>query len=32
LPNVDRARAELRLDVTVPLPEAIARTLDFLRG
>jgi dTDP-glucose 4,6-dehydratase len=32
LPNIARARTELGLDVTIPLPEAIARTLDFLRG
>jgi len=31
LPNVSRAREELRLDVAVPLREAIARTLAFLR-
>ena len=32
LPNIHRARAELQLGVTVPLPNAIARTLDFLRS
>jgi dTDP-glucose 4,6-dehydratase len=31
LPNVARARAELQLDVTVPLRDAIARTFAFLR-
>ncbi len=31
LPNISRAREELHLDVTIPLREAIARTLAFLR-
>ncbi len=31
LPNIARAREELHLDVAVPLREAIARTLAFLR-
>jgi dTDP-glucose 4,6-dehydratase len=30
LPNIDRARAELNLDVSIPLRDAIARTLTFL--
>jgi nucleoside-diphosphate-sugar epimerase len=32
LPNIARARRELGLEVTVPLREAVARTLAFLRG
>ena len=31
LPNIARARTELKLDVTISLHDAIARTLDFLR-
>jgi dTDP-glucose 4,6-dehydratase len=31
LPNLDRARAELGLSVTVPLRQAVARTVDYLR-
>ena len=30
LPNIQRARAELNLDVVIPLQDAIARTLAFL--
>jgi len=30
LPNVERARTELKLEVTIPLRDAIRRTLDFL--
>ena len=30
LPNIHRARAELNLDVMIPLRDAIARTLEFL--
>jgi nucleoside-diphosphate-sugar epimerase len=30
LPNIDRARAELQLDVAVPLREAVGRTLAYL--
>jgi nucleoside-diphosphate-sugar epimerase len=32
LPNIERAREELNLDVAIPLREAIERTLEFLRG
>jgi nucleoside-diphosphate-sugar epimerase len=32
LPNIARARAELNLDVAIPLQDAIARTLEFLEG
>jgi len=32
LPDIRRARAELNLDVTIPLREAIARTMAFLRA
>ena len=32
LPNIDRARTELNLDVAIPLADAIARTLAFLRS
>ena len=32
LPDIRRARTELNLDVAIPLPEAIARTLAFLRA
>ncbi len=32
LPNVQRARTELNLDVTIPLRDAIGRTLKFLEG
>ncbi len=31
LPNITRARSELQLEVTVPLHDAIPRTLEFLR-
>jgi nucleoside-diphosphate-sugar epimerase len=31
LPNIARARTELKLDVTLPLRDAIARTVSFLR-
>jgi len=31
LPRIDRARAELNLDVFIPLDDAIARTLAFLK-
>jgi dTDP-glucose 4,6-dehydratase len=31
LPNIDRARSELQLEVSISLREAIARTLAFLR-
>ncbi len=31
LPNIQRARAELDLDVAIPLQEAIARTVRFLK-
>ena len=30
LPDITRARTELALDVAIPLPDAIARTLAFL--
>jgi nucleoside-diphosphate-sugar epimerase len=32
LPDVSRARAELKLDVAIPLPDAIARTLEAIRA
>jgi nucleoside-diphosphate-sugar epimerase len=32
LPNIDRARTELNLKITLPLKEAICRTLEFLRS
>ena len=32
LPNIQRARTELHLDVVIPLTEAIARTLAFLES
>lgn len=32
LPNVQRARAELNLDVAIPLQDAIARTMAFLQS
>jgi dTDP-glucose 4,6-dehydratase len=32
LPDIRRARIELNLDVTIPLRDAIARTLEFLRA
>jgi dTDP-glucose 4,6-dehydratase len=32
LPNIQRARTELNLTVDIPLPDAIARTLGFLRA
>ena len=32
LPNIARARTELNLDVAIPLRDAVARTLEFLRG
>ncbi len=32
LPDIRRARAELNLDVTIPLREAIARTCSFLKA
>lgn len=31
LPNIRRAKTELDLEVTIPLREAVARTLEFLR-
>jgi len=32
LPNIARARVELNLDVSIPLQDAIARTVEFLEG
>lgn len=32
LPNVQRARTELNLDVAIPLKDAVRRTLEFLEG
>jgi dTDP-glucose 4,6-dehydratase len=32
LPNIERARTELKLEVAIPLQDAIARTLAFLEG
>ncbi len=32
LPNIARVRTDLNLDVTIPLRDAIPRTIEFLRG